>query len=136
MIGASNKLIAGWLSNTFHTHTHLFPLTDTMNDVDVSGEREYWDMIRQRHFVQYGLKNATTQELKLVSEIEGIDKAAELKLAEAGILHACQLIGQYMVNSMDNEITDYWLEHTIMIKRPDLREVIINTMQKWCDRHL
>ena len=107
-----------------------------MNDVDVSGEREYWDMIRQRHFVQYGLKNATTQELKLVSEIEGIDKAAELKLAEAGILHACQLIGQYMVNSMDNEITDYWLEHTIMIKRPDLREVIINTMQKWCDRHL
>lgn len=58
------------------------------------------------------------------------------KLKDRGFDYAHQLIGQYMVNNMDDEATALWLENEIGITRPDLRKILIDTMRKWCDRHL
>jgi hypothetical protein len=41
-----------------------------------------------------------------------------------------------MVNSIDDEATSHWLENEIGIRRPNLRELIVGTMRKWCDRHM
>jgi len=41
-----------------------------------------------------------------------------------------------MVNNMDDEATDHWLENEVGVTRKDLRTTIIGTMRKWCDYHL
>jgi hypothetical protein len=65
-----------------------------------------------------------------------VGKVTGEKLRDRGFDYAHQLIGQYMVNNMDDEAMAFWLENEIGIKRPDPREILIGTMRKWCDRHL
>jgi predicted flap endonuclease-1-like 5' DNA nuclease len=97
---------------------------------------EPWDAEKQKDFVERGLKDPATGEYVSVTKIWGVGKVTGEKLADAGFVYAYQLIGMWMTNSMDAEATDGWLENEIRVKRPELREAIISTMQKWCDRHL
>lgn len=83
-----------------------------------------------------GMKDPATQEFKPVTDLGGVGKVTGEKLIDLGFTHAYQLVGQYMVNSLDDEATDHWLENEVGIKRRELRECLIGTMRKWCERHL
>lgn len=97
---------------------------------------ERWDSQKQKDFVEGGLKDPATQEYRPVTDIAGVGKVSGEKLSDLGITYAYNLVGQYMVNNMDDEATSHWLENEIGIKREELRAHIIDTMRKWCERHL
>lgn len=94
------------------------------------------DSRKQKDFVEGGLKDPATQEYVPVTHIGGVGKVTGEKLSELGFTYAYNLIGQYMVNGMDDEATSHWLQHEVGVRRRELRDDIIGTMRKWCDRHL
>lgn len=98
-------------------------------------EREHWASEKEKQFVLGGLRDPTTQEYRPIEALP-VGKVTGEKLRDCGFNYAYQLIGQYMVNSMDDEATDFWLENEIRIKRPDLRDTVISAMRRWCDWHL
>ena len=65
-----------------------------------------------------------------------VGKITSEKLRDRGFDYAHQLIGHYMVNNMDDEAMAFWLKNEIGIKRPDLRSMLIDTLQQWGERHL
>jgi hypothetical protein len=95
-----------------------------------------YDSEKQKIFVEEGLRHLDNQEFKKCTELGGMGKITAEKLAELGIVYAHNLIGQYMVNNMDDEATSHWLKTEIGVARDDLRATIIATMRKWCDRYL
>lgn len=95
-----------------------------------------WDSPKQRDFVLGGLKDPATQEYYPVTSMGGVGKVTGEKLCDLGFSYAYNLIGQYMVNSLDEEATSHWLENEVGVKRKELRTQILNTMNKWCERHL
>lgn len=95
-----------------------------------------WNSPKQKDFIEGGLKDPATQEYLPITAMSGVGKVTGEKLIDRGFDYAYNLIGQYMVNSRDREATSHWLENEIGVKRPDLRAVILNTMDRWCDRHL
>ena len=101
-----------------------------------ASEAEAWDSVRQRDFVERGLRDPATQEFRPVTAIGGVGKHTEARLAELGFPYAYQLIGQYMVNSLDDEATAHWLETEVRVLRKDLRRTIVRSLAMWCDRHL
>lgn len=102
---------------------------------EVADEHEAWDSTRQKYFVENGTTDRVTGEKVLLTAMP-IGKVIAEKLNRFGFVYAHQLIGQYMVYNMDDKVMDRWLRDEIGINRSDLRQVIINTMRKWCDRHL
>lgn len=95
-----------------------------------------YDSMAQMEFVEGDLKDPATQEYLRVGRVAGVGRVTEFKLIDRGFSFAYQLIGQFMVNSLDAEATEHWLEHEIGVKRPDLRHTIVRSMTLWCDRHL
>jgi len=81
------------------------------------------------------MTNRVTGEKVLITALHVGNVIGE-KLMKIGFNYAHQLIGQYMVCNMDDKAMDCWLRDEIGIMQSDLRQVVINTMQKWCDRHL
>jgi len=102
---------------------------------EAADELEAWDSPKQKHFVENGMTDRVTGEKVLVTALP-LGKVIGERLARFGFNYAHQLIGQYMVCNMDDKAMDCWLRDEIGIKRSDLRQVVINTMRKWCDRHL
>jgi hypothetical protein len=96
---------------------------------------EAWDSPKQKEFVEGGLKDPLTQEYKPCTAIAGIGDVSSIKLKEVGFIYAYHLVGQYMVNNMDDKATVYWLEHEILIARKELRDTIVRSLRLWCDRH-
>jgi len=97
---------------------------------------EAWDSQKQQRFVESGLKDPVTQEYKLVADMGGIGKVSEMKLGALGFTYAYQLIGHYMVSSLDDEAINHWLEHEVGVNSANVRNTIIGTMRKWCEAHL
>ena len=81
------------------------------------------------------MKDPATQEFKPVTSMP-VGKVTGEQLNDQGFVYAYQLIGQYMMNSMDDEATDHWLENVAGVKRKDIRATLVATMRKWCERHL
>eukprot|EP00035_Acanthoeca_spectabilis_P019881 m.430054 g.430054 ORF g.430054 m.430054 type:complete len:105 (+) comp17111_c0_seq1:215-529(+) len=97
---------------------------------------EEWDSKKQQTFVEAGLKDPSTQEYKKCIEMGGVGEVTAKKLSDLGFDYAYNLIGQYMVNNMDDEATNHWLENEVGVKQKNLRASIVGTMRKWCDQHL
>ena len=97
---------------------------------------EVWDSEKQKVFVLSSMKDPITQEFKPITDLAGVGKCTGEKLISLGFEYAYQLVGHYMVSSMDDEAIDHWLEEEAGIKRSELRATIINTMRKWCEHHL
>ena len=82
-----------------------------------------------------GLRDPATEEYRPIEALP-VGKVTGMKLRDRGFDYAYHLIGQYMVNNMDDEATAFWLENEINIKRADIRDRVISTMRRWCERHL
>lgn len=96
-----------------------------------------WDSQMQKDFVERGrLKDPVTGEFLPVTSIGGTGRVTGQKLADLGFPHAYQLVGQYMVCSLDDEAFGYWLKTEVGVQRPDLRHTIVGSLRKWCERHL
>ena len=90
-----------------------------------------WDGLKQERFVTYGtLKDPITKEY---TDIAGVNPRAGVLLEELGFKYAYQLIGHYMVNSLDDAATNHWLEHKVGVRHPGVRQTIVNTLRKWCE---
>ena len=97
---------------------------------------ESWDSVRQKEFVESkGMYRATGKPMKCAqsgdcSGVGGVGKITEAKLLALWITDAHQLFGLYLLNGQDAEGFDKWLDEDVGVKRKDLRETIINSMQR------
>ena len=123
------------MSATNGANRNRFDAAAAFRAEEAAGEQEHWDSQKQKDFIDRGITNMVTGEKVLITALP-VGKVTGEKLKDHGFYYVHQLIGQYMVNSMDDEATSHWLENEIGIKRPDLRELLIGMMRKWCDRHV
>lgn len=95
-----------------------------------------WDSVRQQRIVERGLTDRDTGERLPIEAMAAVGSVSGAQFRDAGYDYVYQLVGEYMVNSMDDEATDHWLRNKIGIRRPDLRQTIVRTLQMWCERHI
>eukprot|EP00040_Diaphanoeca_grandis_P020475 m.108908 g.108908 ORF g.108908 m.108908 type:complete len:100 (+) comp27915_c0_seq6:394-693(+) len=92
------------------------------------------DSNKMRAFVDEGLKDPATQEYKAIGTIGGIGKVASEKFGKAGFTKAYNLVGQFMVLGLDEELMEGFLED--YIGKSNYRSMAVQTCKRWCDQHL
>eukprot|EP00041_Stephanoeca_diplocostata_P003135 m.32099 g.32099 ORF g.32099 m.32099 type:complete len:99 (-) comp14078_c0_seq1:182-478(-) len=89
---------------------------------------------KQRSFVEEGLKDPATQEYKAIDTIGGVGDVSAGKFKAKGYNYAYNLVGQFMLFSLDEELMMDFLEDFQPKKQH--RASIVATLKMWCDQHL